>query len=60
MLTLQILAGWTVIGTILSALLYKDGYKKNAKFLFLDLTLGPVFFILLLIVVIGFAPMSWG
>ena len=60
MLTLQILAGWTVIGTILSAILYKDGYKRHAKLMFFDITLAPVFFILLLIVIIGFAPMSWG
>ena len=34
MLTLQILTGWTILGTIGTILLLIDGYKQHAKVLF--------------------------
>lgn len=60
MLTLQILLGWTVLGTVGSLLLLKDGYKEHAKILFFNMTLAPTGFILFLILIIGIAPMSLG
>lgn len=57
MLTLQILAGWTILGTIGTILLLIDGYKQHAKVLFFQITLAPVGFILFLILIIGLAPM---
>ena len=56
MLTLQILLGAFIIGTIGSLLLLKDGYKEHAKVLFFQMTLAPIGFILLLIL----APTSLG
>ena len=60
MLTLQILLGAFIIGTIGSLLLLKDGYKEHAKVLFFQMTIAPIGFILLLILVIGLAPISLG
>ena len=57
MLTLQILTGWTILGTIGTILLLIDGYKQHAKMLFFQITLAPVGFILFLILIIGLAPM---
>ena len=57
MLTLTTLAIWTVLGTIGTILLLIDGYKQHAKILFFQITLAPVGFILLLILIIGLAPM---
>lgn len=60
MLTLQILFGAFIIGTIGSLLLLKDGFKEQAKVLFFQGTLAPIGFILFLILVIGLAPTSLG
>lgn len=60
MLTLQILLGAFIIGTIGSLLLLKDGFKEQAKVLFFQMTLTPIGFILFLILVIGIAPTSLG
>lgn len=57
MLTLQILLGFFILGTVGSILLLKDGYYRHAKVLFVDMTLCPIGFLLLLIFVIGLAPM---
>jgi hypothetical protein len=57
MLTLQILLGFFVLGTIGSIILLKDGYKEHAKVLFFQMTLGPIGFILFLILLIGMVPM---
>ena len=60
MLTLQILLGFFILGTLGSIILLKDGYKEHAKILFFQMTLAPIGFILFLILVIGLAPMSMG
>lgn len=57
MLTLQILMGYFIFGTILSIILLKDGYIQHAKIMFVQLTLGPIGFILFLILAIGCAPL---
>ena len=58
MLTLQILLGWTILGTLGTLVLLKDGYKQHAKVLFFNMTLGPVGFLLFLIVVLLLAPIQ--
>lgn len=58
MLTLQILIGYLFIGTVFSIMLLKDGYKRHAKIMFLELTLGPVGFLLTLILFLGIVPLN--
>ncbi len=57
MLTLQTLAIYFIIGTVGSLMLLKDGYKKHAKFLFVNMTVAPTSLLLFLILLIGMAPM---
>lgn len=56
MLTLQILAGWLVLGLLGSIVLLKDGYREHARIMFLNMTIAPVGLLVLLILVIGLAP----
>lgn len=56
MLTLQILAGWIVLGTVGSILLLLERNFKQAKVLFVDITIVPSMLLVLLILLIGFAP----
>lgn len=58
MLTLQILLGWTILGTLGTILLLKDGYRQHAKILFFNMTLAPVGFLLFLIVILLLAPIQ--
>lgn len=58
MITLTILLVWTILATIGSILLLKDGYVQHAKVLFFQMGIGPVGFMLLLILVIGLAPVN--
>lgn len=57
MLTLQILLVFFIFGSFGSIMLLKEGYKRHAKFLFFDMTLNPILFILSLIMLIGIVPM---
>lgn len=58
MLTLWILLVWTILATIGSILLLKDGYIAHAKVLFFQMGLAPVGFMLCLILIIGLAPVG--
>ena len=58
MITLTILLVWTLLATIGSILLLKDGYVQHAKVLFFQMGLAPVGFMLCLILLIGLAPIG--
>ncbi len=56
MQTLTILGIYFIIASWAAIVLFIDGYKKQSKILFWDLTCAPLSCILLLICVIGLAP----